>query len=57
MAMVVILLQIVMVSLGTHVVNKSWDPVQKTISPKLKILGPLCDQIDKIYSFVNHTEN
>ena len=30
---------------------------QKITSPKLKMLGPLCYQIDKIYSFVNHNEN
>ena len=62
--MAVILLQIVMVSPRTHLVNKSWVPLQnhwlpfqKITSPTLKMLGPLCDQIVKIYSFVNHTEN
>ena len=57
----VILLQTVMVSPGTHLVNKSWVPlqnhwvpVQKTISAKLKMLGPLCDQTDKRCSFVKH---
>ena len=52
--LLVILLQIVMVSPGTGLVNKSWVPLQnhwvpveKTISPELKILGPLCGQTDK----------
>ena len=52
-----------MVSPGTHLVNKSWVPlqnhrvpVQKTISPNLKMLGPLCDQVDKGYSFVKHNK-
>ena len=31
-------------------------PVQKTISPNLKMLGPLCDQVDKGYSFVKHNK-
>ena len=64
----VILLQIVMVSPGTHLVSKSlilWVPlqnhevpVQKTTIPKLKMLRPLCDQIDKryMYSFVKHNK-
>ena len=35
------------------------SPISKKqqLSPKLKMLGPLCDQIDKIYSFVNQNEN
>lgn len=36
--------------------KKSKVPVQKTISPKLKILEPLCDQKGKRHSFVNHNE-
>ena len=35
-----------MASPGTHLVNKSWVPVQKTVSPKLKMLGLLCYQTD-----------
>ena len=33
-----------------------WVPVQKTRSPNLKMLGPLCDQVDKRYSFVKHNK-
>ena len=47
-----------------HLVNKSWVPlqnhwvpVQKKISAKLKMLGPLCDQTDKRCSFVKHKED
>ena len=47
----VILLQIVMVSPGTHLVKKyeslsitNESQFQKTISPKLKMLGPLYNQ-------------
>ena len=43
-----------MVSPRTHLVNKSWVPLQnhwlpfqKITSPTLKMLGPLCDQIVK----------
>ena len=35
-------------------VQNHW--VQKTMSPKLKILGPLCDQTGKRHSFVKHNE-
>ena len=45
--LLVILLQIVMVSPGTHLVNKINHEPQSTKSPKLKMLGPLCDQTDK----------
>ena len=52
--LLVILLQIVMLSPRTHLVNKSWAtvqnhwvPVQNTKSPELKMLGPFCDQTDK----------
>ena len=31
-------------------------PVQKTIGPNLKMLGPLCDQVDKGYSFVKQNK-
>ena len=46
-----ILLQIVMVSPGTHLVKNHESPsitnesqLKKTRSPKLKMLGPLCNQ-------------
>ena len=60
----VILLQIVMVSPGTHLVNKSWVPVQKqwvpvkeTTNPQLEMLGPLCAQTNKRDSVVKHNEH
>ena len=31
-------------------------PVQKTVSPNLKMLGPLCDQVDKGYYFVKNNK-
>ena len=43
-ATAVILLQIVMVSLGTHLVKNHESQFKKSMSPKLKILGPLCNQ-------------
>ena len=46
-----ILLQIVMVSPGTHLVKNhesqsrtNESQLKKTITPKLKMLGPLCNQ-------------
>ena len=50
-ALAVILLQIVMVSPGTHLVKNyeslsitSESQLKETRSPKLKMLGPLCNQ-------------
>ena len=40
----VILLQIVMVSPGTHLVKNHEYQLKKNTSPKLKMLGPLCNQ-------------
>ena len=40
-----ILLQIVMVCPGTHLVKNHEYQLKKKQSPKLKMLGPLCNQI------------
>ena len=54
-----------MVSPWTHLVNRSWVPVQnhwdpvkkQWVSPKLKMLRALRDQTVKRYSFVKHSED
>ena len=40
----VILLQIVVVSPGTRLVKNHMSPSPEPVSPKLKMLGPLCNQ-------------
>ena len=40
----VILLEIVMVSPGTHLVKNHPSPSPEPMSPKLKMLEPLCNQ-------------
>ena len=41
-----ILLQIIMVSPGTHFVNNHESQLKKTTNPKLKMVGPLCNQTE-----------
>ena len=42
----VILLQIIMVSPGTHFVKNHESQLKKTTNPKLKMVGPLCNQTE-----------
>ena len=53
----VILLQIVMVSPGTHLVSPELRSPSLKKSPKLKMLGPLCNQTVNLktlyYSILN----
>ena len=55
----VILLQIVtgMEIMSPTPCREPLSPSSKTIIPKLKMLGPLCDQTDKRCPFVKHNED